>query len=164
VNCPACLSQLTPLNYGRIELDTCPECSGLWFDQGELKQVSAMMDDRARGLPLDPWEQVRKMSVKVGKRKCPRCQAPLGVVCYPHPKVEVDVCLLCAGVWLDSDELNKILQYVDEQMSPRTAPVEPRPVEPEPAPAPARNLGNALGFVKQSVWDNMPQIRERGRE
>lgn len=169
MNCPACLSKLGPLQFGRVELDQCPDCEGMWFDQGELKQVSALIDDRSRGMQIDPWDQVRKMEVTVGKRRCPRCFAPMGVVCYPDPGVEVDVCLLCAGVWLDRDELNKILAYVDEQMSPKIPPrteglhEAPLHVPGPPETQPARDVSNVLGFVQQSVWDNLPRIREKGR-
>jgi len=167
------------LNYGRIELDQCPGCEGMWFDQGELQQVSNLMDDCARAFKVDPWEEIRKMSVTIGARQCPRCRAPMGVVCYPHPRLEVDVCLLCAGVWLDADELNKILQYIDDQMSPHETRTrdDAEAAAPEPARAPAataqasapaqqprRDVSNVLGFVQQSVWDNMPKIREKGRE
>jgi Zn-finger nucleic acid-binding protein len=163
------------LNFGRVELDQCSQCEGMWFDQGELKQVSVLMDDRARGFQVDPWDEVRKMSITVGKRKCPRCKAPMGIVCYPHPRVEVDVCLLCAGVWLDRDELNKILAYVDDQMTPesekaRRAEDVDQPAAETPAATPAtpraaeqqRDVSRVMGFVQQSVWDNMPRIREHG--
>jgi Zn-finger nucleic acid-binding protein len=39
-HCPECENQrLYQVNVRGIELDLCPECNGLFFDEGELKQL-----------------------------------------------------------------------------------------------------------------------------
>ena len=49
MTCPGCASAMTELaldgHYGRrCEVDTCPQCAGLWFDGHELIQLTAMFD------------------------------------------------------------------------------------------------------------------------
>jgi len=38
--CPTCIKPLFISNYREIELDCCPACDGVFFDQGEVKEVA----------------------------------------------------------------------------------------------------------------------------
>jgi len=40
VNCPACKGIVAIVEYERIELDYCTNCSGVWFDAGELELLA----------------------------------------------------------------------------------------------------------------------------
>lgn len=59
--CPDCGSQsLLARNVRGIELDICPGCHGVWFDQGELRKVQLALNTLApiaatdsRGYPID---------------------------------------------------------------------------------------------------------------
>ena len=43
--CPDCRSQsLLARNVRGIELDICPGCHGVWFDQGELRKVQLVLN------------------------------------------------------------------------------------------------------------------------
>ncbi|GAB4465927.1 MAG: hypothetical protein OHK0029_36910 [Armatimonadaceae bacterium] len=37
--CPLCASELQQVERQGIELDYCPDCGGLWLDQGELNEL-----------------------------------------------------------------------------------------------------------------------------
>ncbi len=37
--CPACDSNLKPAEREGVEVDYCPQCHGVWLDQGELEQI-----------------------------------------------------------------------------------------------------------------------------
>lgn len=38
--CPACAPiRLRQVQVGRVELDLCPSCGGVFFDEGEIEQV-----------------------------------------------------------------------------------------------------------------------------
>ena len=37
MKCPKCGSDLEEINYQDVMVDTCKECQGIWFDQGELE-------------------------------------------------------------------------------------------------------------------------------
>ena len=36
MHCPKCGSDLLEVTLQNIKIDKCPECNGIWFDQGEL--------------------------------------------------------------------------------------------------------------------------------
>ncbi len=39
VDCPKCDGKLVETDYENIKIDVCNQCSGTWFDAGELAQV-----------------------------------------------------------------------------------------------------------------------------
>ena len=39
INCPKCEGKLVETNYENIKIDVCNNCSGTWFDAGELAQI-----------------------------------------------------------------------------------------------------------------------------
>jgi hypothetical protein len=44
MKCPKCGMDLHTLARGRVEVDTCFNCQGVWLDAGELEQVIAQGD------------------------------------------------------------------------------------------------------------------------
>ncbi len=45
IKCPACSKKMDKVKYGvgaKVMLDKCPRHHGLWFDQGELREVLQM--------------------------------------------------------------------------------------------------------------------------
>jgi uncharacterized protein len=41
MKCPKCGMDLQSLTQGKVEVDTCFNCKGVWLDAGELEQVLA---------------------------------------------------------------------------------------------------------------------------
>jgi uncharacterized protein len=41
MKCPKCGMDLHTLKKGKVEIDTCFNCKGVWLDAGELEQVTA---------------------------------------------------------------------------------------------------------------------------
>ncbi len=39
MKCPKCGMDLHTLEKGRVEIDTCFNCHGVWLDSGELEQI-----------------------------------------------------------------------------------------------------------------------------
>jgi Zn-finger nucleic acid-binding protein len=39
MKCPRCGADLQVEHYSGIEVERCPECSGLWFDAGEADRL-----------------------------------------------------------------------------------------------------------------------------
>lgn len=39
MRCPRCDGKLVETDYEHIKIDVCDQCSGVWFDAGELAQV-----------------------------------------------------------------------------------------------------------------------------
>ncbi len=41
MRCPKCGQSLAVQNYGRVEIDVCPSCRGIWLDANELETILA---------------------------------------------------------------------------------------------------------------------------
>lgn len=40
MNCPRCDGKLVETDYANIRVDVCNQCTGVWFDAGELAQIA----------------------------------------------------------------------------------------------------------------------------
>jgi Zn-finger nucleic acid-binding protein len=95
------------MREGRVVVDLCPACEGLWLDAGELAAKGAKLPERLA-------------RVKRGKaRSCPRCAEPLGT--FDAGAVEIDACAVCAGLYLDRGELERLVQQAKDEERSATA-------------------------------------------
>ncbi len=39
MHCPKCGQKLVTEPYGKVEVDVCPSCKGMWLDASELEQI-----------------------------------------------------------------------------------------------------------------------------
>jgi hypothetical protein len=44
MRCPKCGGKLVTEEFHRVQIDRCPDCHGVWLDQGELDAVMAHED------------------------------------------------------------------------------------------------------------------------
>lgn len=108
--CPRCNIALSPLSIRGvnevIEVDTCNNCAGIWFDKGELSKVDKIVEPVAiefRHIPSTK-EQMEPLY-------CPVCETKNLMQKASHPrdeKVILDYCPDCKGIWLDKGELEAI--------------------------------------------------------
>lgn len=49
MRCPKCGGHLVTEEFHRIQLDRCPDCHGLWLDNGEIDAVMAHEDKGVLG-------------------------------------------------------------------------------------------------------------------
>lgn len=99
--CPHCIeAPLRPVMVegAGVEIDHCTRCEGLWLDRGELENL---LGDTAASLSL-PADAHRT------RRCCPDCRKTMYTFYYPRTFVEIDMCVQCSGVWLDSNEFQEI--------------------------------------------------------
>ncbi|MCK4901877.1 MAG: zf-TFIIB domain-containing protein [Thermoplasmatales archaeon] len=82
-----------------IIIDICPKCNGIWLDKGELNKI---LKDRQLSDYLTKHIGTKSRSPMV----CPRCGNTMDI--EKAEDLEVDVCLLCGGVWLDEGELEDL--------------------------------------------------------
>lgn len=112
--CPACPDVLMHTfadSTSGLEIDSCPECFGLWFDSEELKRFFESPDLSGRIL-----EEESALSQLGGPkdqpdskdRLCPACREIL--FCSRLGQVHVDYCLGCRGIWLDRFEMDTLVQ------------------------------------------------------
>lgn len=113
--CPKCKVFLVSRMFGNIEVDYCPKCAGLWFEENELNLLKDERDRELRWLDIDLWEEETEFKVSSGIRICSSCGVPLYEVRYGSSKVIVDVCGLCKGIWLDKGEFEKIIAWLKKE-------------------------------------------------
>jgi len=110
--CPICKKPLLATVLSGVEIDYCPNCLGLWFEQEELRLAKDEKDKDLKWLDIDLWKDKKKLKISYGIRLCPSCRVPLYEVYYGDSGIIVDVCNLCQGVWLDRAEFKKIIDYL----------------------------------------------------
>ncbi len=82
-----------------IIIDVCPKCHGVWLDKYELQKL---LKDKKLADYLTKHIGTKSRSPMV----CPRCGNTMDT--EKVEDIEVDVCLLCGGVWLDEGELEDL--------------------------------------------------------
>tara|TARA_B100000579_G_C22504261_1_gene698447 strand:- start:232 stop:624 length:393 start_codon:yes stop_codon:yes gene_type:complete len=106
-SCPVCKDPLFHDKRGDVEIDVCAK-HGIWLDQKELFQITederrtedvSMWDDWFRSAVHTPTDHDRKLC-------CPICECQMKLEKYEG--VVIDWCGE-HGVWLDSGELDAIL-------------------------------------------------------
>lgn len=124
--CPLCRTKLDKTLFNNVEVDYCPRCLGLWFEQDELQWAKDAKDGNIRWLDIDLWDKEHEFRISPGQKLCPQDRLPLYEVRYGtslHTEVpsvgagdiRVDLCNICQGIWLDRGEFQKILQYLQKR-------------------------------------------------
>ena len=113
--CPKCKVPLSSMILCNVEVDYCPKCLGLWFEEEELRWAKDEKDESLKWLDIDLWKNKKKFKISYGIRLCPSCRLPLYEIYYGDSGVIVDVCNLCHGVWLDRAEFKKIIDWLKEK-------------------------------------------------
>lgn len=122
MNCPKCNSKLIQTETAGVKIDHCDSCGGIWFDKDELKLVRDERDKNLSWLDFDLWSDKDKLSVSGKSVNCPRDGKPLFKIKCENTAVLVDVCLECRGIWLDKNELDKIILELKEKINKETIP------------------------------------------
>ena len=129
--CPRCkeplIATLEQTPSGRIEIDRCASCHGVWFDGGELAALAQLGNSEAFAL---------HSSILVGDAvtmPCPRHPetkmierqlAPSRTQAVPMPGgtaslLSIDQCPTCHGLWFDGGELDQLAHSLrDSRLAP----------------------------------------------
>lgn len=125
MKCPSCKKELSEkIKIGDVEVERCPACGGLWFEKDELRLAKdkkapearwidmEIQDESINWLNFNLWKDKGKFKLKKDIRFCPVDEVPLYQISYGDSPVEIDVCGICLGIWLDKGEFKKIIDYV----------------------------------------------------
>lgn len=116
--CPRCIKPLRTIDLkidGRFLIEQCDQCTGMFFDPGELE---AVLDKSVSDVYTVNREQIelliqhkRHDEYGTGYIKCPVCQTLMHRVNFGHRSgVIVDRCRE-HGVWLDGGELRHLMEW-----------------------------------------------------
>lgn len=120
MNCPNCNTNMNQIMYEGVEIDICGGCSGVWLDSGELTSI---VKTKEKTWPI---EVVKKMLDSTGEKGisrheanreilCPKCNSDLPPANYQYNSgIIVNTCPKNHGVWLDSEEIDKIQIYMEK--------------------------------------------------
>jgi Zn-finger nucleic acid-binding protein len=87
-----------------LEIDTCPECAGVWFDPDELERF---LDSKVK-LSVPGLGHASPASLDAKTGPCPRCAVTLDrKPAHYNPNITVDNCAKCGGTWVDGAELDQ---------------------------------------------------------
>lgn len=116
MRCPVCKHRkLDQAILSGVEVDYCPRCYGLWFEENELQWAKDEQDRDLRWLDIDVWKDESQFRVSRGRKLCPLDRLPLYEVYYGDSSIKVDVCNICRGTWLDRGEFKDIVAYLKEK-------------------------------------------------
>jgi Zn-finger nucleic acid-binding protein len=91
----------------------CAQCGGLWIGAGAFARVCSDREAQAVALAMAvPLPPPVAADEHVHYLQCPQCSRLMNRVNYAHrSRVIVDVCRP-HGVWLDRDELRRIIEFI----------------------------------------------------
>lgn len=108
LKCPCCKdARLQHVELHGQELDTCPSCNGVWFDDQQLtdaiRNKHEIQDEycikQGFGEPLSTHAY-----------HCHRCNVPMQQYhLLKDYHLELDSCPACNGIWVDGDEVSQVL-------------------------------------------------------
>ncbi len=123
MDCPKGHGALKPVNVKSIRINRCTQCGGSWYDIDELRLLK---DKESVGdycwIDFDLWKDRDKFrAARQQHRNCPRKGHPMTTVHYGESPITVDVCSECKGIWLDKNEYDQIVAYLDGMVNTRTS-------------------------------------------
>lgn len=112
MNCPRDNEKLQQVLFHNVEVDYCPECLGVWFDNNELRLAKDEKDKQLNWLDFDIWRDTSRFDFARTQRSCPVCRIMLMEIKYDDSKIKIDFCKHCSGIWLDRGEFKQIINYL----------------------------------------------------
>ena len=116
MNCPNCKIELHPKRIQGIEIEECGKCEGIWFEDDELKQMKDKIDSDLNWMDFDILKHPEKFKPTAKRTNCPSCKKSMDVLDYDETKVEIDYCAFCKGIWLEKNELEKIIEALEKEI------------------------------------------------
>lgn len=113
MNCPKCNAELITKFYkGMLEVDSCPQCRGMWLDFDELDKLEDVIFD----------EDSKKGSLIHFQTKttypCPHCGTMLDEFQYRLYDLKLDACVENShGFWLDAGEDERVAEIMERRLS-----------------------------------------------
>ncbi len=118
MKCPTCSELMIVVEHEEIELDYCVNCSGVWFDAGELELLLETMQLEGSILSLDNILTKPEAKSPEKKRKCPICGKKMKKATVGHePEVLIDACARADGLWFDGGEVGQLIAQLTDRSS-----------------------------------------------
>ena len=170
MKCPKCkIEDLEKIKINGVKIDRCENCGGLWFDKDELKITRDHRDKNLSWLDFDLWKDENKLMISGQSINCPKDDKPLFKIKYGSTDIMVDICLNCHGIWLDKNELDKIISELKQKINSETIPeylndlsgeVKELIVHPDQAEIELRHIMILMKLLEYRFLAQHPKISE----
>jgi Zn-finger nucleic acid-binding protein len=112
MKCPKDHTDLVQAKRDGLEVESCPQCQGMWLSRQELEQLEDeafhLGDDEKGTLVADP---------EPSTRTCPVCGKPMQSFQYRFYDLQLDYCEDGHGYWLDANEDKRVLDLMKEEQA-----------------------------------------------
>lgn len=110
--CPRCACRLIEVIIGAFAMEQCPSCAGLWMPVQSFDALVESAENRAAATGLMVARGSGAAQEQVWYPKCLFCEEPMSRVNYARSSgVLINICR-AHGVWLDTNELHEIMQFI----------------------------------------------------
>ena len=113
MNCPIDRTNLEKHTIYSVDVEECPQCRGLWFEQGELRKAKDTAEPDLNWLDFELWSDHNSFSVEWSERECPKCGNKMTTISYGDTGVPIEYCKEGHGIWLDKGEFQSIIEALD---------------------------------------------------
>ena len=110
MDCPRDGVTLEIKDHEGIEVDSCPQCEGMWLDHPELDQLEDTRFDE------DDSKGTVAYALRASDIACPQCSGPMRTFNYRAYDLPLDVCEAEHGFWLDKGEETRVLELMDKRI------------------------------------------------
>ena len=105
MNCPRCEIELTKGTFSDIDIELCPDCSGMVL---KTRQMLPLLEKMSQELAeeIKPDSTIEKLEDSAGDVNCPNCTKKMAHEGYMGTDVVFnDSCMSCHMFWLDPSTL-----------------------------------------------------------
>ena len=114
--CPRCRSTMIVVEYQKVELDHCPDCSGVWFDAGELELMLERIGLGSGVMSVTSLMAYPEVRAAEKGRRCPVGGERMRKINLGEkPKVLIDLCHKGHGLFFDGGELSEVVRQCAEK-------------------------------------------------
>ena len=110
--CPRCKTGFNQLQIQEISLLECQKCGGFWSDPETFENICAEQENQASVLFFVASKEPNEQSIPINYVPCPDCKQLMNRNNFARSSgVILDICKE-HGVWFDSEELPKIIDFI----------------------------------------------------
>ena len=117
MKCPGCHITLTEKSIEDTKVDECGQCKGIWFEDGELREVKDIAEPDTNWMDFEIWKHEDRFTSEPRNLACPKCFQNMVAVDYDKTAVVINYCPACKGTWLEKDEFKQIIEALNHEMA-----------------------------------------------
>lgn len=103
-------------DFAGVQIDVCPQCAGIWFDDGELRSLVKGSPETMQALDDQYVPELEVLTGTGSYRHCPRDNDVLETYNYAYDTpIKIDSCPTCRGVFVEDQELAAIHTAIDAE-------------------------------------------------